>query len=184
MRNNQKSCPICGKPMSRQSPRCRQCWRDDPTWKARASETRKGRPSYERTPEIRARLSQSLAGKKKKYPSASTRPDVAAKIQAWWTPERRQAKRDEMLERNPAARYHGLSAKGADRLKAALGHCERCGHDGSESRLDVHHRNGNKQDQSPGNPVVLCHRCHMAIHAEQGETGFDRMWQKRKMSLN
>jgi hypothetical protein len=69
--------------------------------------------SYERTPEHRQKMSAALTGQKHAYRSASTRPDVAAKIQAYWTPERREAKRLEMLKRNPSARYHGLSAKAA-----------------------------------------------------------------------
>jgi hypothetical protein len=29
----------------------------------------------------------------------------------------------------------------------------------------VHHRNGNKRDQSLRNLAVLCHRCHMQLHS-------------------
>lgn len=125
-------------------------------------------------------MSEVTAGKPKPWLQGKKRPEVAEKISEWWTPERREQKRQEMLLLNPDARYHGLSCKGARRLRAALGHCENCGSDGSDSRLDVHHRNGDKQDQSLGNLMVLCHRCHMQVHAERGETGFDAMWRKRK----
>jgi len=101
-------------------------------------------------------------------------------MREWWTPERKEAKRQEMLSRNPSARYHGLSCEGARLLREALGRCEDCGGDGSDSRLDVHHRNGDKRDQSMGNLVVLCHRCHMKRHAEQKETGWDSYHRKRK----
>jgi hypothetical protein len=87
----------------------------------------------------------------------------------WWTPERREKKRQEMLARNPQARYHGLSARAAKALTEAAGRCERCEADGSDSRLDVHHCNGDKRDQSLSNLAILCHRCHMRLHSEQGD---------------
>jgi 5-methylcytosine-specific restriction endonuclease McrA len=126
-------------------------------------------------------MSEALTGMKRPlgYRSASTRPDVAAKIQEWWTPERREAKRLEMLKRNPQARYHGLSAKAAARIVKSVGHCQRCAHDGSDSRLGIHHKDRNKQNQKPSNLEVLCHRCHMQEHAKAGETGWQRYHQKR-----
>ena len=159
-------CPECGQPKSRKAQTCRKC-----------------SVPYARSDEWRENMSRRMKGKKKGYPSASTRPEVAAKIQAWWTPERREAKRQEVLQRNPKARYHGLSCKGARRLREALGRCEECGHDGSESRLDIHHRNGDKHDQTLENLIVLCHRCHMRVHAEQGETGWDS-YHKRRVEKN
>jgi 5-methylcytosine-specific restriction endonuclease McrA len=142
-----------------------------------ASQCRKCKPSYERTDEHRAKLSAALTGKRHSYRSASTRPEVAARIQAWWTPERREAKRQETLQRNPDARYHGLSAKEAKRRCREVGACQHCG---STERLDIHHINRDKRDQSDENLIVLCRRCHMQEHAAQGETGWDRYWQKRK----
>ena len=127
-------------------------------------------------------MSAALAGKPKPWLLGKKRPKVGKKIEAWWTEERRQVKREEVLGRNPNARYHGLSCKSAARLVARIGRCERCNHDGSESRLDVHHKNRDKHDQRLENVEVLCHRCHMQEHAEAGETGFDLMWRKRKMS--
>jgi len=143
-------CPVCGQPKSRKAQACRKC-----------------STPYERSPEWRENMSQRMKGKKKGYPSASTRPEVAAKIQAWWTPERREAKRQETLKRNPDARYHGLSARVARRLVEAVSKCEKCGHDGSESRLDIHHRDRDKHNHSLVNLIVLCHRCHMGEHREE-----------------
>lgn len=186
MRKNQRPCPQCGNPMHRQSRLCMPCSRADPAWRQKVSEQRKGRPSYERTPEHRAHLSGVLTGRKKPdgWRSASTRPEIAAKIQAWWTPERREAKRQEELAKNPEARYHGLSAKEAARRVAAVGTCQNCGHDGSGSRLDIHHKDRNKRNQSPENLIVLCHRCHMREHAQAQETGWDRYHQRRRQTLD
>ena len=89
-------CPSCGLPMAATSEQCRQC-----------------KPSYVRTPEHNASLSILLSGKPKPWLAGKKRPDVGQKIAAWWTQDRRQAKRIEVLSRNPDARYHGLSAKEA-----------------------------------------------------------------------
>jgi 5-methylcytosine-specific restriction endonuclease McrA len=118
-------------------------------------------------------MSLILTGKPKPTMQGRKRPEVGKKISEWWTPERREAKRQESMSRNPNARYHGLSAKSAARLVARIGRCERCHHDGSESRLECHHRNRNKHDQRLENLEVLCHRCHMQEHAEAKETGWD-----------
>ncbi|MGI9489622.1 MAG: HNH endonuclease signature motif containing protein [Geminicoccaceae bacterium] len=84
------------------------------------------------------------------------------------------------LARNPDARYHGLSARAAKRLCEEEGHCKICGHDGSESRLGVHHRDRDKRNQDPDNLQILCHRCHMQEHALAGETGWHSYHRKRK----
>lgn len=158
-------CPGCGGPMSAVSKRCRKC----------------SQP-YERTPEIRQQMSNTAKGKPKPWLRGRKRPEHSKKMREWWTQERREARRQAMLQWNPLARYHGLSAKGAARLRRAAGQCEECGHDGSESRLDVHHRNGDKHDQCLRNLVVLCHRCHMRIHSERGEIGWKAYHAKRKMN--
>lgn len=106
------------------------------------------------------------------------RPDHAAKMRAWWTAERREQKRQEMLMRNPDARYHGLSSKQAARIVRAVGRCQKCGT--TDRRLSVHHRNRDKHDQSPENLEVLCHPCHMREHADHGETGWHRYHQRRR----
>jgi len=143
-----------------------------------ATQCRQCKPTYERTPESRAKLSAALKGKPHSYRSASTRPEVAARIAAAWTPEKREAKRQEMLRRNPDARYHGLSATGAKRIREEVGACQDCG---STGRLDIHHRDRNKRNQERSNLAVLCHQCHMQEHARAGETGADRMWQRRRL---
>jgi len=112
-------------------------------------------------------LSAALSGKPKPWLKGKKRPKVASKIAAWWTPERREAKRRELMGRNPAARYHGLSARSAACLVARIGKCERCKHDGSQSRLGVHHRNRDKHDHRLENLEVLCHRCHMQEHRDE-----------------
>ena len=94
----------------------------------------------------------------------STEPEVAAKIAAWWTPERREARRQEALARNPLARYHGLSAKAAKAIREAVGTCQDCG---GTNNLDVHHLDGDKRNQALANLTVLCHQCHMRRHAAQ-----------------
>jgi len=147
---------------------------------AQAQQCRACKPSYVRTPESREKMSRALKGKPKPWLRGRKRPDHSNAMKEWWTPERREAKRQEMLEHNPDARYHGLSCRGARRLRKALGECELCGSDGSDSRLDVHHKNGDKQDQTLSNLTVLCHRCHMQVHAERGETGWDSYHRKRK----
>ena len=133
--------------------------------------------SYERTAEHREKMSQALKGKRHSWRSASSRPEVAARIRAWWTPERREEHRQKLLARNPQARYHGLSAREAARIVAAKGACEACGKKG---RLDIHHKDRDKRNQRPENLAVLCHLCHMQEHARAGETGWDSYHRKRK----
>jgi 5-methylcytosine-specific restriction endonuclease McrA len=117
-------------------------------------------------------MSETAKGRKHHWRSASTRPEVAAKIKAWWTPERKEAKRRELLKRNPDARYHGLSARAAAKIVAEVGHCEKCAGDGGDSRLGVHHIDRDKHNQNRDNLQVLCHRCHMRLHSESGEIGW------------
>lgn len=160
-------CPMCDGCMSAGAQMCRACRNQHP---------------YERTDNHRQRMSEALSGKPRPHLRGKKRPDISQALRRWWTPERREAKRQEMLGRNPGARYHGLSAKSAARLVARIGRCERCGHDGSESRLGIHHRNRDKHDHRLENLEVLCHRCHMQEHASRGETGFHSMWRKHRMN--
>ena len=159
-------CPECGQPMSARSKTCRACC--DLSW------------SDERRQEMSARL----AGQPRPWLRGRKRPEVGRKIAAWWTQERREAKSREVMGRNPLARYHGLSAKSAARLVQRIGHCEACSHDGSESRLGVHHVNRDKQDHRLENILIMCHRCHMQEHASAGETGWQVYHRKRKMNLS
>ncbi len=158
-------CPQCGQPMAATSEKCRKC-----------------KPTYVRTPETKAKMSAAVKGKPKPWLKGRKRPEVGKKIAAWWTEERRAAKSQETLGRNPNARYHGLSAKSAARLVRRIGRCERCQHDGSNSRLGVHHKNRDKHDHRLENIEILCHRCHMQEHARAKETGWDVYHSKRKSS--
>ena len=134
--------------------------------------------SYERTEEHRQKMSAALKGKPKPWLKGRKRPGHAETMRKYWTPERREAKRQEMLGRNPDARYHGLSCKSAARLVARIGHCERCQHDGSESRLGCHHQNRDKHDHRLENLEILCHRCHM--HEHRNEIGWAAYHAKRR----
>ena len=158
-------CPTCDGLMSATAQQCRRC-----------------KPTYGRTAKHRQHMSEVLTGKPKPWLQGRKRPHHSEYMKAWWTPERREERRQKMLAWNPLAEYHGFSAEGARRLREAIGHCELCGHDGSESRLDTHHRNRDKRDQSLKNLMVLCHRCHMQEHAKTQETGWDAYWRKRRMS--
>ena len=156
-------CPVCGNPMGATSEKCRKC-----------------KPSYVRTELHRQKMSKVQKGKPKPYLKGRKRPEHSRLMKEWWTPERRNIKREEMLKLNPSAHYHGLSATSAKRIVDAVSHCEICNSEGSDSRLGVHHRNGNKHDHSLLNLIVLCHCCHMKEHAKRKETGWDSYWKKRK----
>jgi 5-methylcytosine-specific restriction endonuclease McrA len=157
-------CPLCSQPMSATSKTCRDC----------------SQP-YHRTRAHREAMSAALRGRPSPT-KGKRRPGHSKTMREWWTPERREAKRQEMLKRNPFARYHGLSAKRAAQLVKDAGLCSRCGGDGSESRLGVHHRDRDKHNQMPENLEILCHRCHMQDHAKHGETGWQVYHRKRKTS--
>jgi hypothetical protein len=45
--------------------------------------------------------------------------------------------------------------------------CERCGT--TDRRLDVHHRDKNKANNTPENLQILCDKCHGLWHYEQGD---------------
>lgn len=158
------ACPTCDGLMGRRAQQCRACV-----------------PSYVRSPEHRQAMSDRTKGipKPAGFRPASTRPEVAAKIAAAWTPEMREAAR--LRTGNPEARYHGLSCKKAKAIREAVGACQACG---SLGRLDIHHRDRNKHNHESSNLVVLCHRCHMQEHARAGEMGWDLYHQKRKNHPN
>ena len=69
-------------------------------------------------------MSEALRGKPKPWLQGRRRPDHARLMKAWWTPERREAKRKEVLRRNPGARYHGLSTKAAAAFVRRIGRCD------------------------------------------------------------
>src|SRR3990167_1287072 len=109
MRKNQRPCPLCGSLMHRQSKRCRVCYvkaeLQSPEARLRMSQQRQGKPSYIRTAEHREKMSERFLGKHRNWNSASKRPEVAQKIKDWWTPERREIRRQENLLRNVDPRF-------------------------------------------------------------------------------
>ena len=157
-------CPECGQPMAATSKTCRKCV-----------------VPYERTPEHCQAMSVRQLGVPKLKLRGRKRPKVGKKIQAWWTAERREAKRQEMAKFHSTRPNRGLTKRELAALAHKVGRCEHCGGDGSESRLDVHHQNRDRRDNRMENLTVLCHRCHIQEHALAGETGFHSMWRKRKM---
>ena len=48
---------------------------------------------------------------------------------------------------------------------AGTGPCEICG---SEKNVDVHHKNGDFNDNSKENLMLVCRSCHMKIHRKKG----------------
>ena len=160
-------CPKCGQPMSAGAKACRPC-----------------SAPYERTPERRAHMSSVTAGKPKPWLKGKKRPKTGKKIQAWWTPERREAKRQAMAQFHGTQPNRGLTKKSLALLAEKVGYCEQCGAHGSGLRLDVHHRNRNRRDNRLENLTVLCRQCHMQEHAKAGETGWDSYHQKRKTCRN
>lgn len=163
MPSPKKVCPTCAGPMHPKATQCRKC-----------------KPTYQRTEDHRLRMIAATKGKPKPWLRGRRRPRHAEMMREYWTPERREAKNQSMLRLNPAARYHGLSARAAKAFVRAVGHCQQCGHDGSISRLGVHHLDRDKRNQRRENLQVLCHRCHMREHACAGETGWQRYHAKRK----
>jgi len=127
-------------------------------------------------------MSALTAGKPKPHLQGRKRPEHSRQMREWWDEQRREEKRQEMLRRNPAARYHGLSARAAAALVAQVGQCQRCSHDGSTSRLEVHHIDRDKRNQAPENLLILCHACHMQDHAQAGETGWHAYHRRRRTS--
>jgi len=58
-------------------------------------------------------------------------------------------------------------------IKKRDGHqCRKCGHDGSDLRLFVHHIDMNKENNSENNLVTVCHSCHSRIHGGSLENVF------------
>jgi hypothetical protein len=146
--------------------------------------------SYERTPEHRAKMSAALKGKPHSYRSASTRPEVAAKIAAAWTPEKREEARQRGLRLATDRAWRDLIAQsvtgalnpnyqgkdqatpyapGWGRLHKRLireragNRCESCGA-APPPTLDIHHKDRTKTNHHPDNLIAVCRRCHKAVH--------------------
>ena len=70
-------------------------------------------------------MSASLTGKPKPWQKGRKHSaQTKAKMRAFWTPQQREAKRQQELAHNPNAIYHGLSARMAKKLREAVGRCE------------------------------------------------------------
>lgn len=149
--NKKVPCPKCGQPKLPASKTCRKCC------------------SYAKTDAWREQASKRQRGQKHYWESGSKRPEVAEKIRAWWTPERRAERKAKAALLHLDSPYHGLSSGAAKRLREAVGKCEKCG---MALNLDIHHRNRIKQDHSLSNLIVLCHKCHMKDHSSKQEMGW------------
>ena len=152
-------CPLCDKPKSQLAAMCRAC---------------RDRTPYTRTPALRAKMSESRKGVPKPpgYVPASKRPEVAAKIAAYWTPERRAEKSKAVSHpRNP---YLGLHWRKRKAIAEEVGQCQRCGNNGPEVRLGIHHKDRNKRNHARDNLEVLCGSCHASEHTHSGESGWSR----------
>ena len=172
MPSPKKQCPTCPNLMHPTASQCRKC-----------------KPSYERTPEHRSLMTSRTVGKPKAYPSASNRPEIAQKIAQAWTPEMREAARLRGLEfaKNQEWRLRcGLPgemnpmwedgrtaipyARGWSRKVKALaweranGRCEICR---SDKPRDTHHIDFGKDNHSLENLQVLCRKCHKRLHADR-----------------
>lgn len=166
-----KPCPTCTGKMHPKANQCRKC-----------------NPAYQRTPEHNRLMSARTTGIRRpgwKPPSASR--EVAERIRASWTPEKRSAARvrGQKFARDPKWRLRcGLPgelnpmwedgratmpyARGWARKVKQLaweraGHrCELCQ---SDKPRDTHHKDFRKDNHSLENLQVLCRKCHKGLHA-------------------
>ena len=132
-------------------------------------------------------MSDRTKGRPKKYPSASTNPEVAEKIRQAWSPEMREAARQRGLrnakdpkwrekcglpgEKNPMwenGRSQIPYSRGWARKVRQLAweranhSCEMCG----GKPRDTHHKDFGKDNHNLDNLQVLCRKCHKRLHAD------------------
>lgn len=165
-------CPKCGRLKNAKAALCGAC----------------GKGRYERSPEQRQHLAEVMTGRERPYARGVPRPEVAKKIAAAWTPDKREAARERGLafaadaewrasvgqagETNPNHQGKDRSDYGAGfsrgmkkRLIAKRGGaCELCGAK-PPTWIDVHHKDFRKVDHSEGNLLVVCRSCHKRLHA-------------------
>lgn len=178
--NNTRQCIECGAPVPRKVKRCPPCHQ----------ENLKQRPTYDRTPEHRQRMSATLTGKPKDYPTGGSLPGVAAKIQAAWSPEKREQARLRGLQfaQDPEWRLKiaysvagpnnprwedgravlpytpGFASKVRQLVRERDGNrCQSCG---STEHLCVHHRDFEKTNHDLDNLILLCRKCHTREHRQ------------------
>jgi hypothetical protein len=178
--NKTRACIECNALVGRGVKRCPPC----------AASFLKRRPTYQRTPEHRQRMTEATKGKPKQVPPPSLQPEVALRIREWWTPERREAARQRGLlsASDPAWRLkiaHAVAGPNNPRWedgRAALPYtpgfsgttrklvkdrddhaCQSCG---SLKNLCVHHKDFAKENHELENLVLLCRKCHTREHRQ------------------
>lgn len=62
-------------------------------------------------------------------------------------------------------RYRAGTGSGRQYTAYRKNVCEVCGCDGTDTRLVVHHRDGNCTNNVPGNLITLCDSCHKLVHS-------------------
>lgn len=62
--------------------------------------------------------------------------------------------------------------------------CNRCGHDGSEHRLEIHHKDRDVYNNDPENLEVLCDPCHTEEHRGEKHPRKSLRWQKLALELS
>ncbi len=172
MPSPKKICPTCGGKMHPTASQCRKC-----------------KPSYVRTPAMNLAMSIRTTGIPKAGPTGGSLPGVAEKIQKAWTPEMREAARLRGLVNsqnqewrlrcgqpgslNPMwedGRTQIPYARGWTRKVKALAWeragycCEICQ---SDKPCDTHHIDFRKDNHDLANLQVLCRKCHKALHASR-----------------
>jgi 5-methylcytosine-specific restriction endonuclease McrA len=82
-----------------------------------------------------------------------------------WACTRELQRRNKVNFRGDQASPQALRGRARTRLRDQITACEACGHDGSRSRLEVHHRDGVPSNNAMENLQVLCILCHKAQHS-------------------
>lgn len=159
-------CPKCQGPMA--NSRAKQCQACHILWQ-RSLEGRMIASTKQRGP--------------RPYRKGKLSAERVEKMRAWWTPERREEHRRKLMSRVPSNHeYKGLSASMRKEIVKNAGKCNRCQHDGTDYRLEIHHRNRNKHDQSPENLEVLCQLCHLQEHHKEKEIGMSAFRREMRVS--
>lgn len=161
-----------------------------------AKQCRRCKPTYDRTPEHKAAMSQTLTGKPKPYMRGRKRPAAGRKIAAAWTDEMREAARERgkqnaacqewlqkiaealMDEKNP--RWQGgisgqkYTAGFSKKLKEAIRkrddyRCQLCGKSEEEFGylLSIHHADYDKSNHDDSNLFSTCKACNSRVNANR-----------------
>lgn len=178
-------CVTCGAPVERRRKYCPDC----------RKQAMRDRPQYERTPEIRKKVSDAQKGKPRKA-GWKHAPETREKIASAWTDEKREAARQRGLEmaadrewrlrianalsgeNNP--RWEGgitgqKYAPGFDKtLKRSIRQrdnftCQLCGMTEDELgyRLSIHHADYDKSNHHESNLFATCKRCNSLVNTNR-----------------